>query len=71
MVVSILGANSDIIDQFYTHVGEDAQLKAIEAVSGTAGPSDRARIEKALAWVRLRKAELPVLLELEKILCSD
>ena len=25
VVVSILGANSDIIDQFYTHVGEDAQ----------------------------------------------
>ena len=52
VVVSILGANSDIIDQFYTHVGEDAQLKAIEAVSGTAGPSDRARIEKALQYLQ-------------------
>ena len=31
VVISILGANSEIVDQFYTHVGEDAQLAAIEA----------------------------------------
>ena len=56
MVVSILGANSEIIDRFYTHVGEDAQRAAIEAISGkSGGQSDRERIKSVLAYI----AELP------------
>ena len=56
VVVSILGANSEIIDRFYTHVGEDAQRAAIEAISGkSGGQSDRERIKSVLAYI----AELP------------
>lgn len=56
VVVSILGANSEIIDRFYTHVGEEAQRAAIEAISGsTGGLSDCERIQKVLAYV----TELP------------
>lgn len=52
VVVSILGANSEIIDRFYTHVGEDAQRAAIEAICGSSGgPSDRDRIKRALAYI--------------------
>ena len=52
VVVSILGANSEIIDRFYTHVGEDAQRAAIEAICGSSGgPSDRDRIKKALDFI--------------------
>lgn len=33
-VVSILGADSDIVSKYYTHVGNEAQQQAIAAVSG-------------------------------------
>ena len=36
VVVSILGANSEIVDEFYTHIGEDAQRAAVEAITGSA-----------------------------------
>ncbi|UDQ98328.1 site-specific integrase [Lentisphaerota bacterium WC36G] len=34
VVQSIIGSNSDIIDKYYTHIGDEAQVKAIEVVSG-------------------------------------
>ena len=37
VVQSILGDNCDILDSYYTHIGEEAQQKAIEAISGTVG----------------------------------
>lgn len=56
VVVSILGANSEIIDRFYTHVGDEAQRAAINAISGNNGSlSDQDRIRKALAYI----ADLP------------
>ena len=52
VVLSIIGANSEIVDKHYTHIGEEAQEKAIMAISGTyASISDRERIEKALAII--------------------
>lgn len=34
VVLSILGTNSEIVDKYYTHIGEEAQEKAIMAVYG-------------------------------------
>ena len=51
VVVSILGAESSILDRIYTHVGADAQLAAIEAVSGTSNSTPRIRIKKALEYI--------------------
>ena len=34
VVLSILGTNSDIVDKHYTHIGEEAQEKAIQSLFG-------------------------------------
>lgn len=68
VVVSILGANSDIIDRFYTHVGEDAQRAAIDAITGNGGGiTDRERIKNALAFMATL-TETPEILRLRSIL---
>ena len=47
-VVSILGADSEVITRYYTHVGDDAQRQAIAAVSGGYLPgSAQAKIDEA------------------------
>ena len=52
VVLSIIGANSEIVDKHYTHIGEEAQEKAIMAISGTyTSISDRERIDKVLAYI--------------------
>ena len=51
VVVSILGANSDIVDEFYTHVGEDAQRAAVEAISGSSASTPSGRIKRALEYI--------------------
>ncbi len=52
VVLSIIGANSEIVDKHYTHIGEEAQEKAIMAISGTYNTiSDRECIENALAII--------------------
>jgi integrase len=51
---SILGAASDIIDKYYVHIGEEAQLKAIEAISigqDANTPAAQTRIDQALAFI--------------------
>ncbi|MBS1371266.1 MAG: tyrosine-type recombinase/integrase [Lentisphaeria bacterium] len=69
VVVSILGANSEIIDRFYTHVGEDAQRAAIEAVSGgISNASDSARIKAALRYIESLQALSPELSYVKEIL---
>lgn len=69
VVVSILGANSEIIDRFYTHVGEDAQRAAIEAVSGEiSNTPDRARIKTALEYLESLQTLSPELLRVKEIL---
>ena len=52
VVLSILGTNSDIVDKHYTHIGEEAQEKAIQSLFGNGNTiSDRERITNALAIV--------------------
>lgn len=63
VLLSILGTDSEITDKYYTHIGEEAQLKAIEAVTGTGSATAQERIRRALAFL----AALPVSPEREKL----
>lgn len=68
-VKSILGTNSEIIDKYYTHVGDEAQEKAIMAVSGESKTlPDRERINKALKLIDSLKTKNIAIQEIEKIL---
>ena len=50
VLLSILGTDSDIADKYYTHVGEDAQLLAINAISNIRnGKSAQEKVSAALA----------------------
>ena len=50
VLLSILGTDSDIADKYYTHVGAEAQLKAINAISGEVVQTpEAAKIKKVLA----------------------
>ncbi|MBP5531257.1 MAG: tyrosine-type recombinase/integrase [Lentisphaeria bacterium] len=51
VLLSILGTDSEIADKYYTHIGEEAQLKAIEAVTGHETFSASERINRALAYL--------------------
>lgn len=56
-VVSILGADSEVITRYYTHVGDDAQRQAIAAVSGGYLPgSVQAKIDEALELINTSNA---------------
>jgi len=69
VVLSILGTNSEIVDKHYTHIGEEAQEKAIMAISGSfSSIPDHERITKALALIDTLKDEIPKMLEVEKVL---
>lgn len=49
VLLSILGTDGDIADKYYTHVGEEAQREAIEAVSQISSTiSAQEKIEKVL-----------------------
>ena len=69
VVLSILGTNSEIVDKHYTHIGEEAQEKAIMAISGSfSSIPDYERITKALALIDTLKDKIPKMLEVEKVL---
>jgi integrase len=71
VVLSIIGANSEIVDKHYTHIGEEAQEKAIMAISGTyTSISDRERIEKALEFINSCNDKSDTILKIKSILCS-
>ena len=56
VVVSILGAESDIVDKFYTHVGDAAQEQAIMAISfSRTGKKDNERIAEAIEFLDKEK----------------
>ncbi|MCK5806185.1 MAG: tyrosine-type recombinase/integrase, partial [Lentisphaeria bacterium] len=67
VAVSILGADSDIIDQYYTHIGEDAQERAIQLINGS-GTSMKQRYEKALKFLDRITDKTPEMKQLEEIL---
>ena len=53
VVISILGTSSDIIDQHYTHIGDEAQQRAIIAISDKySACTDRSRIESVLEYIK-------------------
>ena len=49
---SIWGASSEIVDKYYTHIGDDAQRQAIEAISDETNQNSLAeRIQKVIALI--------------------
>ena len=70
VVVSILGANSEIVDQFYTHVGEDAQRAAIEAIAGSSNSTPVTKIKRAIEYIESISHPTDDLLAVAKILNS-
>ena len=60
VLLSILGTESEIADKYYTHVGNEAQEKAIAAISGTSFENpDKAKIQKALDYIEQFPQPLP------------
>ncbi|MBQ9367727.1 MAG: tyrosine-type recombinase/integrase [Victivallales bacterium] len=52
VVQSILGDNCDILDSYYTHIGEEAQQKAIAAIAGEVGViTDKEKIKRTLQYL--------------------
>ena len=52
VLLSILGTDSDIADKYYTHIGEDAQLLAINAISFNSSRSSLAeRVQRVIALI--------------------
>ena len=52
VVQSILGDDCDILDAFYTHIGEDAQQKAIAAIAGEVGViTPQEKINRTLQYI--------------------
>ena len=70
VVVSILGANSEIVDSFYTHVGEDAQRAAVAAIAGSSESTPAAKIKRALDYIASVPEPSAELLAIAKILKS-
>jgi integrase len=69
VVLSILGTNSEIVDKHYTHIGEDAQERAINSLFGNGNVmSDCERIEKALSIIDALEDKSNAMLEVEKAL---
>ena len=64
---SILGADSDIIDKYYVHIGEEAQEKAIQLISGD-GSTLAQRHQKALDFINGLKKKSANLKKIESIL---
>ncbi|MDY0176513.1 MAG: hypothetical protein RBT25_06400, partial [Lentisphaeria bacterium] len=52
VVLSILGADSEVVDKYYTHVGEEAQHKAMIAIAGDIGVlSPQDKIDRVLEYL--------------------
>lgn len=69
VVLSILGTGSEIVDKYYTHIGDEAQEKAIMAINGggaAASPQDR--VDRALALIDSCPEKTAFVQELERIL---
>ena len=70
VVMSFVGADSDIIDKHYTHVGAEQQVKALEAVvDSMSRKSDADRIREALDYIETQP-ESEALTKIKDILNS-
>lgn len=69
-VVSILGADSEVVTKYYTHVGDEAQRQAIAAISGVnISSSAQSKIDEALAVINSSTASSDeILAEVKAIL---
>lgn len=65
---SILGADASIIDKYYVHIGEEAQLKAIESLSNEAPKTDREKIQDVLNYINCLEVETEELLKVKELL---
>jgi integrase len=69
VVLSILGTNSEIVDKHYTHIGEEAQEKAIQSLFGNNNIiSAQERVEKALTIIDGLEDKSNAVLDIEKAL---
>jgi hypothetical protein len=69
---SILGADDDIIDSYYVHIGEDAQEKAIMSLSRhNHSLTAQERIDKALGLIDLCTKKTKIVKEVEQILRNN
>ena len=66
-VLYILGTANNIIDKYYTHVGGEAQEKAIQMLSGSGVPAQK-RIQKALEYLASLDSKSEELQKIEEIL---
>jgi integrase len=69
VAVSILGADSDILDRYYTHIGEEAQEQALLAISGD-GSTLRQRFDRAIEYLTNLGILTPELKKLQEILAG-
>lgn len=66
---SILGADTSIISAYYTHIGDEAQEKAVLSLSGKHRTAEE-KIAEALLFLSALPKKSKAMLELEKILNS-
>ena len=71
VVMSILGADSEILDKYYTHVGSEAQEKAINLLSGRPKTTDQDRIATALNLINSTKKKTPLIKKIEALLTGQ
>ena len=70
VVMSFVGADSDIIDKHYTHVGTEQQIKALEAVVDSMSlKSDAEKIKEALDYIETQP-DSEALIRIKEILKS-
>ena len=68
-VVSILGADSEVVTKYYTHVGDEAQRQAVAAVSGEILPNAaQSKIDEALAFINTSTASSDEILAEVKVI---
>ena len=65
---SILGADASIIDKYYVHIGEEAQLKAIESLSKEKTRTSQERIDEALKYIENIQTKSKEILAIKHIL---
>ena len=78
VVISIIGANSDIVDKHYTHIGEDAQEKAIATIYENFKEPHKAnditlqqKIDKVLSLINSLDVKPKLAIEIVRILQID
>ena len=71
VVQSILGDDCDILDAYYTHIGEEAQQKAIAAIAGEVGViTPQERINRTLQYIDTLP-DTPEYKKIRELLTSD